>query len=360
MRARNFLLAVTTCLVLTACSEPAVKTQPTVSEDPGAADPLVSRARVLFEEIPFEPELPPGVSANGALVELGKQLFFDPRLSASHAISCASCHNLSLGGADAMQASIGHGWQRGNRNSPTVLNAVFNTAQFWDGRAKDLEEQAGGPVVNPVEMAMLAKDVPGQIKSIPGYVPLFKSAFEKDADPITLPNIQKAIAAFEATLITPGSPFDRFLAGEAGALTAAQKQGLRLFIEKGCAACHAGRNMGGSSYAPFGLVEVPDARLRPPGDKGRFAVTRLQDDAYSFKVPSLRNIALTAPYFHSGAIWDLKEAVLIMGRTQLGEALTDPEAEQITGFLTSLTGQQPKVAIPTLPPSGAQTRRPVP
>jgi cytochrome c peroxidase len=356
---RTLLLA-SACIGLVACSEQTAKNseKPEASATSTAQDPLVTEARSLFEPIPSEPELPAGVTAHGPLVDLGMRLFFDPRLSASHAISCASCHNLALGGADAAPASIGHGWQRGSRNSPTVLNAAFNTAQFWDGRAKDLEEQAGGPVVNPVEMAMLPKDVPDQIKSIPGYTPLFAKAFPGDGEPITMANMQKAIAAFEATLITPDSPFDRFLAGDTAALTATQKQGLRLFIDKGCAGCHAGRNMGGTSYAPFGVAETPDAKLRPPGDKGRYAVTKAKEDEYSFKVPALRNITLTAPYFHSGAVWDLKQAVAIMGQTQLGETLSDDEAANITDFLASLTGRQPKITIPELPPSVDGTKRP--
>jgi cytochrome c peroxidase len=346
------------CLALAGCSAQSAKDATTTSA--ASSDPLVIEARGLFEAIPADPGLPSGIAADGALVDLGKHLFFDPRLSASHAISCASCHNLALGGADAAPASIGHGWQRGSRNSPTVLNAVFNTAQFWDGRAKDLEEQAGGPVVNPAEMAMLAKDVPGQIASIPGYAPLFQKAFPGEAQPITMANMQRAIAAFEATLITPDSPFDRFLGGDTKALTVNQKQGLRLFIDKGCASCHAGRNMGGAMYAPFGVVETPNAKLRPPGDKGRFAVTRVPDDAYSFKVPALRNIVLTAPYFHSGSVWDLQEAVSIMGHTQLGEALPEEDAARITDFLSGLTGRQPQIAVPVLPPSMAGTVRPRP
>lgn len=355
---RQMFLLAGACVGLTACSEPVAKdpSQPAKT----SIDPLITEARSLFEVIPNNPELPAGVTVDGPMVELGKRLFFDPRLSASHAISCASCHNLALGGADAAPASIGHGWQRGTRNSPTVFNAVFNTAQFWDGRAKDLEEQAGGPMVNPAEMAMLAADVPDQIKSIPGYAPMFGKAFPQEADPINMANMQKAIAAFEATLITPDAPFDQFLKGDEKALTSDQKLGLRLFIDKGCASCHAGRNMGGTMYAPFGIVEAPDGRLRPPSDKGRFAITRLAEDEYSFKVPALRNIALTAPYFHSGAVWDLKEAVSIMGQTQLGDALSDQDATLITDFLASLSGRQPQVAIPELPPSGEGTKRPAP
>lgn len=221
----------------------------------------MAKARQQFEAIPTAaPELP-GNAATPAKVELGKMLYCDPRLSASHIISCNSCHNLGLGGADAQSTSIGHRWQHGGRNAPTVLNAVFNKAQFWDGRAKDLEQQAGGPMVNPVEMASPEAHVPEQLKGIPGYAEAFAKAFPGEPDPITLANVQKAIAVFEATLITPNAPFDRFLKGEAGALSPAQKSGLALFMDKGCSACHNGINIGAGMYAPFGVVEKPGAEL---------------------------------------------------------------------------------------------------
>ncbi len=201
-----------------------------------AAGSLMSTAQGLFKPIPLTPPALPGNVATPAKLALGKMLYFDPRLSASHAISCNSCHNVGLGGVDAEETSIGHRWQRGGRNAPTVLNAVFNTAQFWDGRAKDLEEQAGGPMLNPVEMASPRAHVAEQLAGIPGYVSAFKRAFPNEADPVTLQNAQKAIAVFEATLITPNAPFDRFLRGDAGALNATQTEGLRLFVAKGGAA----------------------------------------------------------------------------------------------------------------------------
>jgi cytochrome c peroxidase len=193
-----------------------------------AQDDLMAKARQQFEPIPATPPELPGNPASPAKVELGKMLFFEPRLSASHIISCNSCHNLGLGGADTQSTSIGHRWQHGGRNAPTVLNAVFNKAQFWDGRAKDLEQQAGGPMVNPVEMASPEAHVAEQLKGIPGYGEAFAKTFPGEPDPITFANVQKAIAVFEATLITPNAPFDRFLKGEAGALSPAQKSGLAL------------------------------------------------------------------------------------------------------------------------------------
>ena len=325
-----------------------------------AQDDLSTRAQQLFLPIPTAPPELAGNPSTPAKVELGKMLYFDPRLSASHAISCNSCHNIGLGGADAEPTSIGHRWQHGGRNAPTVFNSVFNKAQFWDGRAKDLEQQAGGPIVNPVEMASPEPHVAEQLKGTPGYREAFDKAFPGEPNPITLDNVQKAIAVFEATLITPNSPFDRFLKGDSNALSAIQKEGLALFIDRGCASCHNGINVGGGMYAPFGVVEKPGADILPPADKGRFTVTKTASDEYVFKVPTLRNIALTAPYFHSGQTWDLRQAVAVMGASQLGIQLTSDDVDKITAFLDSLTGDQPKVTYPVLPPSVGATPRPQP
>lgn len=326
----------------------------------GAQDRLMTTAQQIFKPIPTSPPALPGNPATPSKLALGRQLYFDPRLSASHAISCNSCHVIGLGGADGAEASIGHKWQKGDRNSPTVLNAVFNVAQFWDGRAKDLEAQAGGPLVNPVEMASSAKRVVAQLQAIPGYVTAFAEAFPGEARPLSLANAQKAIAVFEATLITPNAPFDKYLRGDAAALTASQKEGLDLFINQGCVQCHQGINVGGSMYAPFGVVEKPGAELLPPGDKGRFEVTRTASDEYVFKAPSLRNVALTSPYFHSGRARDLRQAVAVMGTSQLGAKLTEHETGRIVSFLESLTGDQPQVVFPILPPSVATTPRETP
>jgi len=323
-----------------------------------AQDNLMTAAKARFKPIPTTPPALPGNAATPEKIALGTMLYFDPRLSASHAISCSSCHNIGLGGVDAQETSIGHGWQRGGRNAPTVFNAVFNTAQFWDGRARDLEQQAGGPLVNPVEMASPPEHVVEQLTGIPGYVAAFKAAFPGESQPVTLANGEKAIAVFEASLITPNAPFDKFLNGDASALTATQKQGLRLFIDKGCATCHNGINVGGGMYSPFGVVENPGAELLPPGDKGRFTVTKSASDEYVFKVPTLRNIALTAPYFHTGRAWDLRQATAVMGVSQLGAQLKADDTEQVAAFLESLSGDQPKVMHPILPPSVAATPRP--
>ena len=325
-----------------------------------AADELLEAAREHFEPIPMEPPEIAGNPRTPDKVELGQMLYFEPRLSESHAISCNSCHIVGMGGVDAMETSIGHRWQRGGRNSPTVLNAVFNTAQFWDGRAEDLKAQAGGPLVNPVEMASTSEHVIEQLKGIPGYVDKFRKVFPEAADPVTLENATKAIEVFEATLLTPNSPFDRYLEGDASALSGEEKEGLRAFMDKGCAVCHNGMNVGGNMYQPFGVVEKPGADFLPPNDKGRFEVTKSVSDEYVYKVPTLRNIALTLPYFHTGKSWDLRQAVAVMGSSQLGIELSDDEVDKITAFLGSLTGDQPKVQYPILPPSTAATSRPRP
>ncbi len=359
MRPHTVMATLAVALLATACGRPASRPTAESGAQP-PAEALMTKARQVFRAIPAAAPQLAGNPSSPAKVELGKALYFEPRLSASHVISCASCHNIGLGGADAEPTSIGHRWQHGGRNAPTTFNAVFNTAQFWDGRAKDLEQQAGGPMVNPLEMASPEPHIVEQLKGIAGYHDLFAKAFPGEADPITLANAQKAIAVFEATLVTPKAPLDRYLAGEAGALTSVQKQGLALFIEKGCSNCHNGVNIGGGQYAPFGVVAKPGAELLPPTDKGRFQVTRSPGDTYVYKVPTLRNIALTAPYFHTGAVWDLRQAVGVMGASQLGAKLTDDEIGKITAFLDSLNGEQPKVSVPILPPSGATTPRPQP
>lgn len=323
-----------------------------------AQESLLEKTRKRFKAIPVAPPALKNNPVTPAKVELGKLLFFDPRLSASWTISCNSCHNLGLGGVDQMETSIGHGWQKGGRNSPTVLNAVFNVAQFWDGRAKDLMEQAKGPVQAAVEMNSNPERAVATLKSIPGYVEKFKAAFPDQADPVSFDNMARAIEAFEATLITPGSRFDQYLGGNEKAIDDREKRGLSLFLSRGCVSCHGGVNMGGEGYYPFGVMEKPGAEILPREDKGRFAVTSTASDEYVFKSPSLRNIDLTAPYFHSGKVWDLKQAVAIMGSSQLGMKLTDAEVEDMTQFLRTLTGQMPKVDYPILPPHTNQTPLP--
>jgi cytochrome c peroxidase len=293
-----------------------------------------------------------------AKVELGRELFFDPRLSKSQLISCASCHNLSLGGADTGSTSVGHGWQRGPRRAPTVLNAVFNVAQFWDGRAEDLKAQAKGPVQAGVEMNNTPAAVETTLRSMPGYVGSFKQAFPGEAEPVSFDNMARAIEAFESTLITPNSRFDKFLEGQDAGLDDSEKKGLRLFLDKGCAACHNGPNLGGTQYFRFGVAESPTAEILPTEDKGRSAVTKSGGDDYVFRAAPLRNVALRAPYFHSGRVWTLDEAVGVMAKHQLGQSLSPDETHAIVAFLGALTGDQPKVENPTLPARTKETPRP--
>ncbi|MGF1642217.1 MAG: cytochrome-c peroxidase [Thiotrichales bacterium] len=325
---------------------------------PALADDLQAQAKKLFEPIPTTAPAQKDNPTSADKVELGKMLFFDPRLSKSGWISCNSCHNVGTGGDDNLPTSVGHGWQTGPRNAPTVLNAVFNVAQFWDGRAEDLKAQAKGPIQAGVEMANTPENVVKALKSMPEYVERFKASFPGEADPVSFDNMAKAIEVFEATLITPDSKFDKFLTGDANALNAEEKQGLKLFIDKGCASCHGGVNFGGQGYYPFGLVKQPGADVLPPEDKGRFAVTKTATDDYVFRAAPLRNIEITAPYFHSGQVWDLKQAVAIMGDAQLGATLDDKEAGAIATFLKTLTGKQPVVEYPILPVETAATPKP--
>jgi cytochrome c peroxidase len=285
-------------------------------------------------------------------------LFFEPRLSKSGTISCNSCHNLSMGGDDNLPTSVGHGWQKGPRNSPTVLNAVFNVAQFWDGRAEDLKAQAKGPIQAGVEMANHPPVVVETLKSMPDYVARFRAAFPDEADPVTFDNVARAIEVYEATLITPDAPFDRYLKGDTTALNELERAGLRTFMNKGCMSCHSGVNFGGQAYYPFGVIKKPGADILPPGDRGRFAVTNTASDDYVFRAAPLRNIALTAPYFHSGQVWSLEEAVAVMSSSQLGATLEDAEVKEIAAFLRTLTGRQPAVVLPELPAETGTTPRP--
>ncbi|MEW6646407.1 MAG: cytochrome-c peroxidase [Pseudomonadota bacterium] len=303
---------------------------------------------------PIDP-IRPVQQVNLAQVELGKKLYFDPRLSKSGFISCNSCHNLSMGGTDNLKTSIGHNWQRGPINAPTVLNSSMNLAQFWDGRAADLKAQAGGPIANPGEMAFthtLAIDV---LESIPQYVVEFRQVFGKDK--IDIDMVTTAIAEFEKTLVTPNSRFDQWLLGNKDALTAKELAGYKLFKDSGCVACHNGPAVGGNSFQKMGLVEPYKAKS--PAE-GLSAVTGKDADRFKFKVPTLRNVEMTYPYFHDGEAETLTEAVDVMGRLQLGKKFTKQENEQIVAFLKTLTGDQPSFLMPILPPSTDKTPAPKP
>ncbi|MCP4266408.1 MAG: cytochrome-c peroxidase [Candidatus Brocadiaceae bacterium] len=294
-----------------------------------------------------------------AKVELGKKLFFEPRLSKSGWITCNSCHNLSTGGADNLPSSIGHKWFLGPINSPTVLNSTFNFAQFWDGRAKDLKEQAGGPIANPLEMGSNHKLAVSILQSIPEYVQWFSEVYgTKDMyvdEKITIDQVTDAIAAFEETLTTPNSKFDQWLNGYDNTITETEKEGYKLFKDKGCIACHNGVGVGGNSYQKFGVAKPYEKDIHT---LGRYNVTKEEKDKYFFKVPLLRNIELTAPYFHDASTWNLSEAVNIMAEYQLGSSLTESETGKIVSFLRTLTGVQPTVVFPILPPSATTTPKP--
>ncbi len=303
---------------------------------------------------PIAPIEPPA-DVDSAKAEIGKQLFFDPRLSKSGFLSCNSCHNLSMGGSDNLPSSVGHGWQQGPINSPTVLNASYNIAQFWDGRASDLKEQAAGPIANPKEMAMphdLALEI---IASIPGYVEAFAMAYGDDA--VTLERVTETIAEFERTLVTPGAPFDRWLRGDERALDEEEKAGYALFKDSGCTACHNGPAVGGGMFQKMGLIEPYET---DNAAQGRYALTGKEGDRMVFKVPTLRNVELTYPYFHDGGAETLDEAVRVMGRLQLGREFSDDEVAQLVAFLKTLTGELPQFALPVLPPSSPDTPRPDP
>ena len=281
-----------------------------------------------------------------AAYELGKRLYFDPRLSKSGIISCNTCHNLGLGGADGVPASTGHKWTPNPHhvNAPTVYNSVFNSVQFWDGRAAHLAAQAAGPMTAEPEMASTPELVVGRLKSIPAYVNEFKKAFNSE---INFDLVTTAIGIFERTLVTP-SRFDKFLEGDVNALNDVEKKGLKTFIDKGCATCHNGINLGGT-LQPFEITGKYE--FANVGDfKG--------DENGLVKAPTLRNVELTAPYFHNGAVWSLSDAVKMMGSVQLGIEINNKEAADIVTFLNSLTGKMPKVEYPSFPASTDKTSKP--
>lgn len=321
-----------------------------------ASDALSERAKAVFGLLPASADNPANPSTE-ARVELGRALYSDKRLSKNHDIACASCHQLDRFGVDGEATSPGHRGQRGGRNSPTSFNAALHVAQFWDGRAPDVEAQAKGPVLNPIEMAMPnAASVETVLRSIPGYAPMFAAAFP-GADPaVSFDNMALAIAAFERKLITP-APIDAFITGDAGALNDAQRRGLALFMDTGCITCHNGSAIGGATFQKLGLFEAYET-----ADQGRFEVTGSENDRLVFKVPSLRNIEKTGPYFHDGSVTTLADAVRLMARHQLGKSLSDSEMADVIAFLGSLTGTADAdlLASPALPESGPNTPKPDP
>lgn len=289
-------------------------------------------------------------------VALGRMLYYEPRLSKGQDVSCNSCHGLETYGVDGKPVSEGHRGAEGKRNSPTVYGAAGHFSSFWDGRAANVEEQAKGPVLNPVEMAMPSgKQVAAVLTSMPEYVEAFRKAFPEEKNPVTFDNMAKAIGAFERKLVTP-SRWDRFLQGDAGALTDAEKAGFNKFMDAGCQSCHNGAYLGGSMFQKLGVVKP----WENANDLGRYEVTRQESDKMVFKVPSLRDIAKTGPYYHDGSIATLDNAVKTMAECQMGRTLTSEEVASIVTWLNSLTGDIPEDYIkpPELPKSTPKTPKP--
>lgn len=311
--------------------------------------------------LPDTPPIPADNPQTSAKIELGKQLFFDPRFSSTGTVSCNSCHNLMAGGEDSRTTSMGVHGQSGPRNAPTVWNSAFHSVQFWDGRAASLEEQAKGPVVAQVEMGMRSlDDAISRVRRIPGYVEQFKQVFGGE-HAVTVDNAARAVGAFERTLITPGSAYDRFVTGDKAAMDGQQQRGMKRFNELGCTGCHrppafTGPWLPGGFFVTFPFHDSPyvtQYRLRE--DSGRQAVTGDLADKHKYRVPTLRNVSLTAPYFHNGAVAKLDDAVQVMAASQLGVKLSVEDAADIVAFLNTLTGPFPAMTLPRLPPTPGES-----
>ncbi len=329
---KNFWIAIPLLGVLFIVSAVMIAAQETTEPRPQ----VVQGVFATIPDIAPEPEDNPSTPER---IDLGRMLFFEPRLSSSGVISCHTCHNLSLGGTDRLPTSLGHDFQTGGRNAPTVLNAAFFDLQFWDARATGLEEQAEGPIQASVEMNQPADIAVERIASIQGYLPYFEAAFPGEENPITFDNIVRAIAAFERTLITPNDGLDRYLRGETDALSEDARRGMEIVVQVGCIACHNGAMLSTGNLMRFTHGD----------DIGRATVTGEETDEYLFRVATWRNISLTAPYFHDGSAETLDEAIRTMASVQLNRELTDDEVFYILAFLNSLVGEMPEVTIPVLP-----------
>jgi len=321
---------------------------------------FAANAAATWEALPLQAPAPADNPTTVEKVELGKMLFFDPRFSATGTVSCFSCHNVMEGGDDHRSVSIGVHGQVGGRNAPTVWNAAFLSSQFWDGRAATLEEQAIGPVTNPIEMGMGSlDDALARIHAIPGYKQYFDSAFPGE-DNVTMENAAKAIAAYERTLITPNSPYDRYVKGEKTALSAQAIRGMDTFASVGCTACHSGATfdgpdmpMGAGFFVKFPTFEGSSDldKYDLLADEGRYTVTSNSADMNVWRVPTLRNLEYTAPYFHNGSVKSLDEAVQVMAETQLDRKLSHDQTADIISFLENLNGEFPVQTMPRLPPA---------
>lgn len=348
MQARALALVGVILLLALAVSVPATEGD----GEPTADDKLWKRSTILFKPLPATAHNPDN-PASAAKIELGRMLYFDTKLSQAGNISCNSCHSLATFGVDNLPTSPGDGGELGGRNSPTVLNAALHVAQFWDGRAEDVEAQAGMPILNPIEMAIPSREfLVDRLSQYPEYERRFAEAFPFQKPALTYRNIQLALAAFERTLLTP-SRFDLYLHGDRAALTDQEKAGLRTFMGYGCPSCHNGVNLGGHIFRKFGLSEDYWVHTKSPKvDEGRFQVSGEAEDKYVFRVASLRNVAQTHPYFHDGSVDTLDEAIRIMVQLQIGVEMEDPDVAGVVAFLESLTGELPRTAL-VPPPSAA-------
>lgn len=378
LKLHQIALALAVSAVLTACGEKTAQTTETpqaasaasaadtaastaaVSAPQNSADisaedkALLERAQATFKPLPDLAEMQKVRPFTEEQVKLGQQLWYENRLSKGNTVSCNSCHNLATAGVDNMPTSAGHKSQFGARNPPTALNAALLGSQFWDGRAADVEEQAGGPLLNPVEMANATEaDAAAKIAGIPEYQEKFKAAFPEDGA-VSFKNITTALGAFERTLLTP-TRWDDYLKGNVSALSEQERKGVRAFMDNGCIACHNGVNLGGTMFQKFGLVDGPYWKHidDPKHDKGRADVTKKAEDEFFFRVPGLRNVERTYPYFHNGSVWELDKAVNIMAKAQLGKTLAPEDTENIVAFLKALSGNVPESArtMPELPVS---------
>ena len=345
-----------------AAASTAAVSAPQNSADVSAEDKaLLERAQATFKPLPDLAEMQKVRPFTEEQVKLGQQLWYENRLSKGNTVSCNSCHNLATAGVDNMPTSAGHKSQFGARNPPTALNAALLGSQFWDGRAADVEEQAGGPLLNPVEMANATEaDAAAKIAGIPEYQEKFKAAFPEDGA-VSFKNITTALGAFERTLLTP-TRWDDYLKGNVSALSEQERKGVRAFMDNGCIACHNGVNLGGTMFQKFGLVDGPYWKHidDPKHDKGRADVTKKAEDEFFFRVPGLRNVERTYPYFHNGSVWELDKAVNIMAKAQLGKTLAPEDTENIVAFLKALSGNVPESArtMPELPVSTDVKSRP--
>jgi cytochrome c peroxidase len=318
---------------------------------------LLGEAVIFFRPMPGN-AFKNGQEASRELIDLGKMLYYEPRLSRSGLISCHTCHNLSLSGVDNLPVSVGHLWQKGDRNAPTVLNAALHGSQFHDGREPDVEAQALMPIVDPAEMAASEEHVEGVLSSIPEYKKLFAEAFPNDDQPLSYKNTGIAIGAFERTLLTY-SRFDAFVKGDTGALSRGELEGLETFMRRGCIACHVRETLGGHTFAKFITPRELSGEVDP--DLGRFDATGREEDKHHFKVPSLLNVAGTYPYFHDGSEWSLATAIMDVARSQLDIELSQEEVDQLVSFMHALSGEVSGYAreLPVLPPSTSLTPRPI-